>query len=161
MILDVEQPIPLELLLIAAPDELNGQTARPQTKALAKTLTKRNSFNRNAPPPPPAIIAPKSSKDGYSITFVHLGRKFYQLTLWASTQVNRRKWLDVLRKQQETMRLRSLVFDTITLSEGFFVGPNRVNCAAPFGTLLRVVSFLSFVTHLSYQRLRKADSVWY
>jgi hypothetical protein len=30
------------------------------------------------------------------------------------------------------MRLRSLVFDTVTLSEGFFMGPNRVNCTAPF-----------------------------
>jgi hypothetical protein len=30
------------------------------------------------------------------------------------------------------MRLRSLVFDTVTLSEGFVMGPNRVNCAALF-----------------------------
>ena len=121
-------------MLIAAPDETNGQTARPQHKAVTKTLTKRNSFTKNQPPPPPVIIAPKSSgKGGFSITFVHLGRKFYNLTLYASTQVNRREWLEVLQQQQEKMRLRSLVFDTVTLSEGFFIGPNRVNCAAPFG----------------------------
>lgn len=26
-----------------------------------------------------------------------------------------------------------MVFDTATVSEGFFLGTNRVNCAAPFG----------------------------
>ena len=30
------------------------------------------------------------------------------------------------------MRERSLIFDTVTLSEGFFSGPNKVNCAAPY-----------------------------
>ncbi|EJD07321.1 CNH-domain-containing protein [Fomitiporia mediterranea MF3/22] len=127
------RPIPLELLLIACPDEIPANAARHQQgKALNKTLTKRNSFNKNLPPPPPTIAPIKPSKDGFSITFVHLGRKYYQLTLWASTQVNRRKWLDVIHKQQEVMRERSMVFDTVTLSEGFFTGPNRVNCAAPF-----------------------------
>ena len=28
-----------------------------------------------------------------------------------------------------------MVFDTVTLSEGFFSGPNKVLCAAPFGRL--------------------------
>lgn len=67
------------------------------------------------------------------MTFVHLGRKYYQLTLWASTFVGRKKWLELIAKQQERMRERSLIFDTITLCEGFFIGSNRVNCAAPFG----------------------------
>ena len=63
---------------------------------------------------------------------VHLGRKFYQITLWASTYVSQRKWVDVITKQQEMMKQRSAVFDTISVSEGFFIGANRVNCAAPF-----------------------------
>ena len=63
---------------------------------------------------------------------VHLGRKFYQITLWASTYVSQRKWVDMITKQQEVMKQRSTVFDTISMSEGFFVGANRVNCAAPF-----------------------------
>lgn len=63
---------------------------------------------------------------------VHLGRKFYQITLWASTYVSQRKWVDVITKQQEVMKQRSTVFDTTSISEGFFVGANRVNCAAPF-----------------------------
>ena len=63
---------------------------------------------------------------------VHLGRKFYQITLWASTYVSQRKWVEVITKQQELMKQRSTVFDTLSISEGFFVGANRVNCAAPF-----------------------------
>jgi len=35
-----------------------------------------------------------------------------------------------------------MVFDTVTLSEGFFSGPNKVNCAAPYSELL--VYFLSW-----------------
>ncbi|KAH8116525.1 CNH-domain-containing protein [Phellopilus nigrolimitatus] len=128
------RPIPLELLLISAPDEAGASTVRQVNgKTHGKILTKRNSFNKNLPPPPPAIAPTKSSsKDGFSITFVHLGRKYYQITLWASTHVNRRKWLEVIQKQQEAMRERSMVFDTVTFCEGFFTGVNKVNCAAPF-----------------------------
>ena len=74
------------------------------------------------------------SKNGYPITFVHLGRHAYQLTLWASTWVARKKWVENIQKQQDRMRERSSIFDTITLSEGFFGGVNKVNCAAPFST---------------------------
>ena len=40
--------------------------------------------------------------------------------------------MDVITKQQELMKQRSTVFDTLSISEGFFIGANRVNCAAPF-----------------------------
>lgn len=83
------------------------------------------------------VIPVKEAKGGFSITFVHLGRKYYQMTLWASTYVSQRKWVEHIQKQQDLMRERSLVFETVTLSEGFFVGPNRVNCAAPFSKFLR------------------------
>ncbi|KAI5120261.1 hypothetical protein M0805_004597 [Coniferiporia weirii] len=127
------RPIPLELLLVSAPDELGSSTLRHSNGKMHKALTKRNSFNKNLPLPPPTIVSAKSnSKDGFSMTFVHLGRKYYQITLWANTQMNRKKWLEAIHKQQEAMRERSLVFDTVTLCEGFFIGPNKVNCAAPF-----------------------------
>ena len=38
------------------------------------------------------------------------------------------------------MKERSQIFETMTLSEGFFIGPNKVNCAAPYSE-----SFLSKV----------------
>lgn len=111
------QPIPLELLLVSAPDEYGTKPSNRQRQLL-----------RNLPAQPP----PRDQRGSFSITMVHLGRKFYQITLWASTYVNQRKWVDVITKQQEVMKQRSTVFDTISISEGFFIGANRVNCAAPF-----------------------------
>ena len=115
------QPIPLELLFVSAPDEFPNNKAVSKQKAL---------LLKNSPHAP--VIPVKEVKGGFSITFVHLGRKYYQMTLWASTYVSQRKWVEHITKQQETMRERSMVFETATLSEGFFVGANRVNCAAPF-----------------------------
>jgi RHO1 GDP-GTP exchange protein 1/2 len=63
---------------------------------------------------------------------MYLGRKYYSLMLWASSALSHRKWLETIVKQQQVMRERSMIFDTATLSEGFFAGPNKVNCAAPF-----------------------------
>ncbi|TFK85670.1 CNH-domain-containing protein [Polyporus arcularius HHB13444] len=122
------RPIPLELLLVSAPDEYAVQ--KPMN-ARQKALIK------NSPHVP--VIPMKETKGGFSITFVHLGRKYYQITLWASTYVSQRKWVEHIQKQQETMRERSTVFETITLSENFFIGVNRVNCAAPFNQGRKVV----------------------
>jgi hypothetical protein len=63
---------------------------------------------------------------------MHLGRKYYNLILWAPSAGSHKNWLDHIAKQQQVMRERSLIFDTVTLSDGFFSGPNKVNCAAPF-----------------------------
>lgn len=124
------QPIPLELLFISVPDE-NPQPNRPPNRQ-PRTLTKKNSLNRGAPYAP-AIPIRVDGRGGFAITFVHLGRKFYHLTLWASTFVSHRKWQENIMKQQELLRERTMVFETVTVSEGFFVASNKVNCAAPFG----------------------------
>lgn len=124
------RPIPLDLLFISVPDE-NAQGNRPANRQ-PRTLTKRNSLNRGVPYAP-AIPVRIDGKGGLAITFVHLGRKFYQLTLWASTIVSHRKWVENITKQQELLKEKSTVFETVTVSEGFFTGVNKVTCAAPFG----------------------------
>ncbi|KAI0272327.1 CNH domain-containing protein [Gloeopeniophorella convolvens] len=123
-------PIPLELLLVIATDE-SGMRTLPTTRAA-----------RRASHPHPPVLPVKlegggggsgiGGKSGFAVTFVHLGRKFYQMTLWAATQASHRKWLESIARQQELMRARSTFFDAATLSEGFFLSANRVNCAAPF-----------------------------
>jgi hypothetical protein len=70
-------------------------------------------------------------KGGFPITFIHLGRKGYTLTLWASTYISRKKWMDSIMQQQEVLRERSSIFEPWTISAGFFTGINRVNCATP------------------------------
>ena len=100
----------------------------------------RNSSNPNdddhAQPYPPIlpvkIDGGGGGKAGFSITFVHLGRRFYKMTLWAGTRANHRKWIENITRQQDLMRERSQFFEMNVLSEGFFQSVNRANCAAPF-----------------------------
>ncbi|KAN0129875.1 CNH domain containing protein, partial [Lactarius tabidus] len=98
------RPIPLELLHIIATDETG---MRP-------------------------IFEGSGGKIGFSITFVRLGRKFHQMTLWAATHANHRKWIENITKQQDLMRERSQFFGMHILSEGYFQSVNRANCATPF-----------------------------
>jgi hypothetical protein len=97
---------------------------------------------------------------------VHLGRKYYSLTLWANSALAQKKWMESILKQQDAMRARSRIFERVVLSEGFFaaggpsipgassasvlnggggvgggygLGGGRVNCAAPYGGGRRVV----------------------
>ncbi|KAH7927342.1 CNH-domain-containing protein [Leucogyrophana mollusca] len=151
------RPIPLELLFIAVPDD-NANSGRPSGGRQTKTLTKKNSFNKGAPYAP-AIPVKVDGKGGFAITFIHLGRKYYQMTLWASTFVSHRKWVENITKQQDAMREKSLIFETVTLCDGFFLGANKVNCAAPFGSGRRVVYGTDDGIYLSDLREPNRDPV--
>ncbi len=74
---------------------------------------------------------PEGAKGQHWINFIHLGRKFYNLVLWSNSQLGQRKWLENIYQQQQAMRERSTIFETVTLCEGFFTGVNKVNCVAP------------------------------
>lgn len=91
----------------------------------------KSTSSATAKDPPPGVD--KNSKQGFAITFIHLGRRGYQITLWASTWTARKKWLEKIEERQNELRERSLVFETVPLSAGYFVGTNRLTCAAPFG----------------------------
>lgn len=133
VVITLSQPIPLELLLISASQDSASTNSRPR-----QALVKRNSFERNrgAPANTSTLIVKPDGKGSHWINFMYLGRKYYSLMLWASSPLSHRKWLEVIVKQQQLMRERSMIFDTVTLSESFFAGPNKVNCAAPFGMSL-------------------------
>lgn len=121
------QPIPLELLVVNAVDESSlGKAAAARPKSLISRTT--NSKSSSMPPP-----SDKGNKQGYALTFIHLGRRGYHITLWLSTWASRKKWLDLIDGRQADLRDRSLVFEVLPISEGYFVGTNRVLCAAPFG----------------------------
>ena len=134
------QPIPLELLQIYTDEGL----ASPYGGRPTRTLTKRNSFSKTSASAPNLLPLTqtrsadvgKDSKSGYPITFVQLGRHSYSITLYAPTWVSRKKWIEQIAKQQEIMNERSYLFEATLLSEQFFIGSNRVNCAAPFGTTI-------------------------
>lgn len=134
------QPIPLEFLIVSGTEEQLGATLRGQS-ARGKTIAKvaggggggsGSGTGIGGTFSTPAISIPANSKNGYPITFTHLGWRGYTITLWAPTIIARKKWLENIQRQQDAMRERSNVFETVAFSEGFFTAGNRVNCAAPF-----------------------------
>ncbi|KAG8732433.1 RHO1 GDP-GTP exchange protein 2 [Ceratobasidium sp. 423] len=124
-----KRPIPLELLLVSAPDENANKGARPRTMLTRPTA---NGAAANNTPPPAVPTRPDSQKSGYQLTVTYLGKKGYSLTLWAPTFVARKKWVEHITSQQDAMRERSKVFDTYLLNEGVFMGDAKVNCAVPY-----------------------------
>ena len=46
--------------------------------------------------------------------------------------------MEQITNRQEVINQKSLLFGTSPLSEGFFIGSNRVNCAAPFGMVAQL-----------------------
>ncbi|KAF9071584.1 CNH domain-containing protein [Rhodocollybia butyracea] len=120
---EVFKPIPLELLLVTASEDVttNGNSTLRGTRRQALVV----------PNVPPIHVKP-DAKGQFWINFVHLGRQSYHLMLWASSNLNQKKWLENIYKQQQAIKDRDNIFETVSLSEGFFNNPNKVNCAAPF-----------------------------
>lgn len=120
------KPIPLELLVIAQMDEVIprvGVQKRPSSGLLN---------NRTAANPP-------STKDGFPITFRHLGKGGYEQTLYATSQTQRRKFIEMIDEQQRKLRERnSNFYNRTVLCENFFSAVNRVNCLVPIGMSLLV-----------------------
>lgn len=95
--------------------------------------------------------ADASKKEGWPISFRHLGRKgAYELTLFAGTPGNRKKWLELIGEQQEKLRTRGDgLYNNNVISSNFFTPQNRVNCLAPFGKPLFII-YIEFL--LTYYR---------
>ncbi|PWN48476.1 CNH-domain-containing protein [Violaceomyces palustris] len=130
------KPIPLELLIVTVYDEVptgKGNATRP------KSVMSRTSTGNRISGTSTGAAPKQDAKTGYALTFTYLGRKGYSMTLWASTFVSRRKWFEHIEARQEILRQRSNIFDTITLSEGFFTGANKVNCSVPFDFGRRII----------------------
>jgi len=113
------------LLVATSPEDVNVKGSISRGKAV---------MNRQGSTKSGKDIIPKAeSKHGYSLTLIHLGRKGYTMTLWCPTYAGRKKWLENIDTQQQALRDRSKIFDTISLTERFFVGTNKLNCAVPYG----------------------------
>ncbi|RDW62224.1 hypothetical protein BP6252_11657 [Coleophoma cylindrospora] len=114
------RPIPLELLAIREMEEVMpkfGVVKRPSSSLIpgAKSTTSESS-----------------KKEGWPITFRHLGKGGYELTLYANTQGARKKWMEFIGEQQGLLRKRGDFFNRSVLSGNFFTTSNKVNCLAPF-----------------------------
>ena len=116
------KPIPLELLVIAEMDQVIprlGIAKRSSSSLIpgAKSTT--------------TSIAP-GDKQIFPITFRHLGKGAYELQLYATSSVQRKKFIEKVEEQQSLLRERNSNFYAKSiLSEGFFNVNNRVNCLVP------------------------------
>ncbi|EKD14317.1 uncharacterized protein L3040_008331 [Drepanopeziza brunnea f. sp. 'multigermtubi'] len=114
------RPIPLELLSIREMEEVNprfGVVKRPSSSLI---------------PGAKATTADNSKKEGFPITFRHLGKGGYELTLYAGTQGSRQKWMEHIGDQQAILRKRGDFYNRSIISCDFFTAANRVNCVSPF-----------------------------
>lgn len=103
--------------------------------------------------------ATDTKKEGFPISFRHLGRKGgYELTLFASTMGSRKKWLEYIDEQQEKLRARGDFYNKTTLSAGFFTAMNRVNCAAPFDGGRKLIYGTDTGIYVSDRRSREAGA---
>ncbi|KAJ4134485.1 RHO1 GDP-GTP exchange protein 2 [Fusarium oxysporum] len=114
------RPIPLELLAIREMDEVIPKDGNMKRTSSSLIPSIRNNANDPA------------RKEGWPITFRHLGKAGYELTLYASNQAARQKWLEFIHTAQERLRSRADFFNTTVISSKFFAGTNRVNCVTPF-----------------------------
>ncbi|KAK0390847.1 hypothetical protein NLU13_0350 [Sarocladium strictum] len=114
-----KRPIPLELLDIREMDEV---------------IPQQGSVKRSSSSLIPSIRTNPDLKkgEGFPITFRHLGKAGYELTLYASNSSARKKWLEYIDNAQTRLRARADFFNTTIISENFFVGANQVNCVMPF-----------------------------
>ena len=120
-----KRPIPLELLVITQMDEVIprlGIAKRPSSSLI--------------PGAKAAINVPRATpnaKDGYPITFKHIGRGGYDQTLYALSHVQRRKWMEHVESQQSKLRDRGNFYTKTVLCDDFFTSLHKVNCLVPVG----------------------------
>jgi hypothetical protein len=120
-----KKPIPLELLVITQMDEVIPRLGL--AKRSSSSLIPGKVIPTNAPAP----------KEGLPITFRHLGKGGYDLTLYATSPTQRKKFIEMVEEQQRKLRERnSNFYSKSILCENFFTTANRVNCLVPTGKLI-------------------------
>jgi hypothetical protein len=130
---DITQPIPLELLVIFSPEDHYNSKLSSRNKLITRPSATSSRTGLHSNSSATHIPLKPESKHGFSITIVHLGKKGYNMQLWVDTYVGRKKWLEAIDQQQTTLRERSCIFVTESITEGYFVGLRKIRCLSPYG----------------------------
>ena len=123
-----KKPIPLELLIITQMDEVLprlGISKRPSSSLIPGAKAAINGQKPAA-----------NTKDTYPITFKHIGKGGYDITLYASSTIQRRKWMENVEEQQEKLRSRGNFYTKTVLCDNFFNAAHKINCLVPAGKML-------------------------
>lgn len=126
------KPIPLELLVVAQMEEVvprQGLARRPSSGLMGTRTNTMTTLPRTG----------TDRQQGHPLTFKHLGKGGYEITLYCSTPIQQTKWLEHIDEEQRKLRERSEIFTKTILNEGFFTAAIRVNCCVPIGTPFHVV----------------------
>jgi hypothetical protein len=123
------KPIPLALLAISLPDR-----AKRSSSIIPYNRSSIGSFHSTGNTiPAPTTPTSTSNKNGYPISFIHLGRNGSGvLTLYASTFASRRKWVDTIERYRHSVMEKTKVFSMNTVIDQFFNSFNKANCATKY-----------------------------
>ena len=125
-----KKPIPLELLIIIQMDEVIpklGIAKRPSSSLIPGVKATPNNPK-----------ATGGAKEGFPITFRHIGRGGYEVTLYATSHVSRRKWMEAVEAQQTKLRDRGNFYTKTVLCDDYFTSAHKINCMVPIGKLLEL-----------------------
>ncbi|PKK48841.1 hypothetical protein CI102_6327 [Trichoderma harzianum] len=112
------RPIPLELLLLSKTQQENTHTS----------CLRRFSFLGFMK----ASSANTVSKEAWPITFLHLGKTGYQMTLYASSEADQEKLVELIGTARERLRVYPESFNPNIVSINFFKDSRKINCAVSF-----------------------------
>lgn len=136
------KPIPLELLVIVQMEEVLpklGIAKRPSTNLIPGNRAANNASDK---------------KDGFPVTFRHLGKGGYDMTVYATTITQRKKFIEKVEEQQTKLKDRnSNFYQKNIICENFFNAINRVNCLVPIGKS----SYLSKVQQTNVVKMAAAS----
>ncbi|KAL2017052.1 hypothetical protein VTK56DRAFT_2625 [Thermocarpiscus australiensis] len=140
------RPIPLELLSIKEMEEVIPQSGAVKRSSSSLLPALRNTGNET------------KKGEGWPITFRHLGKNGYELTLYAANQSGRQKWLEFIDAAQQRLRARADFLNTTVISSGFFSGLNKVNCVAPFDGGRKLIYGTDSGIYMSDRRSKDKDA---
>ncbi|CAB4399307.1 unnamed protein product [Rhizophagus irregularis] len=117
------KPIPLVLLSVSATEGQSEGNKRPPSILPGKN---------------PTVVRGNGDKQ-YALTFGRLGKQSFTVTLYATTFISRRKWIEHIEKQKEIINDKSKVFERGISLEKLSTGPNKVNCGSYFDGYSKLV----------------------
>ncbi|KAJ9663567.1 RHO1 GDP-GTP exchange protein 2 [Coniosporium apollinis] len=146
------RPIPLELLVITQMDEVlpkMGISKRPSSSLIPGAKSSSTMLSTTS--------TSNKQQQGYPITFKHLGKGGYEITLWCSSQIQQTKWMEHIEVQQRNLREKSQVFKKEILNEGFFTAAIRVNCCVPIDGARKLVFGTDFGVYIADRKPKDAS----
>ncbi|KAL7943873.1 CNH domain-containing protein [Trichoderma barbatum] len=120
------RPIPLKLLFLHKSKRDDTYTSHLKWLSFFKGCMKDSSTNR-------------TDEDVWPISFHHLGKTGYELTLYASSRSDQEKLLEVVSTAHQRLHAHIAFFKPTIISSHFFSGSRKPNCAVPFDNGRRVL----------------------